>query len=131
MARATRVKRNPIKDTFRNRQFVKGKDPNYEYRFVNDEDDRLSIMKERGWEVVVDKDIQIGDKRVADPTSEGTPRTISGGGGLTQYLMRIPKDWYEEDQAVKREHIQRLEDSIKPTKEQRADGFYGEVSIKK
>lgn len=131
MARAGRVKRNPIKDGFRNRLTVRGKDPDFEYRFVNDLDDRLTVMQERGWEIVSDKNVQIGDKRVADPTAEGTPRTISAGGGVTSYLMRIKKEFYEEDQDAKRAYVQRLEDSVKPTKEQRNDGFYGEVTVKR
>lgn len=124
-----RVKRNPLKDGFRNRLSVKGKDPEYEYRFVNDLDDRVSVFQERGWEVVTDKDVTVGEKRVANPTAEGTPKSVSVGGGTTAYLMRIKKDWFDEDQVTKQEYVNQLEASTKPSDEQKRDGFYGKVTI--
>ncbi|MHC4635860.1 MAG: hypothetical protein ACYSYU_11765 [Planctomycetota bacterium] len=78
------------------------KDPNYEYRFINDKDDRIPQAQEAGWEFVASKDkkIPVGDPKAGKDTQVGTPVTKAVGGGVTAYLMRIHKDWYDEDQAA-------------------------------
>lgn len=128
MARETNrgARRSPVTDGHRSRLNVKGKDPNYEYRIVNDVDDNISIREEQGWEVVTDAEVKIGDKRVADPTDTGSPKTVSVGGGLTGYLMRIKKEWYQEDQAAKQAQVDKVEQATKPSNR---DGFYGKVSF--
>lgn len=105
-------RRTPINGV-RSRLSVRGKEPGYEYRIVNDIDDRIAEFQEYGWEVVSDDKVKVGDKRVANPTSEGTPKQISVGGGTKAYLMRIKKEFYEEDQAAKAKQVNELESSMK------------------
>lgn len=118
---SNRPRRTPVRDQYRGRQSVRGKDSNYEYRWVNDEDGRVQLLQEDAWEIVTDQDLQIGDRRVAEPSTEGSPRTISGGNGVTQYLMRIKKEYYEEDLAAKQRQVDQLENATKNDR----DGFYG------
>lgn len=119
-------RRTPVNGT-RNRLTVRGKDPAYEYRVVNDTDDRIQEMLDRGYEIVKDQNIQIGDKRVATPVAEGTPRKISVGGGTQAYVMRIKKEFYQEDQQAKAEQVNELESSMKAEARQNTD--YGGISI--
>lgn len=104
-----RVRRTPI--TVRNRLTVKDRDPNYHYRIVNVVDDRVDQFKEQGYELVADA--QVGDKRVDTATSMSSTTEISVGGGMKAVLMRIPKEWYQEDQAAKQAQIDELEAAMK------------------
>lgn len=123
--RAQRVRRTPINGA-RNVLTAGNKEPGFHYRFVNDTGDRVSDMQERGYEVVTDKTIQIGDRRVATPTAEGSPRVASVGGGTKAVLMRIKDEWFKEDQEAKQADIDEMEQSIKQTG---LDGGYGKVDI--
>lgn len=124
-----RVRRTPVGT--RNILTVNNKDENYVYRIVNDVDDgdRVSRFEAAGYEVVKSKDVSVGDKRVEAPTSEGSIARISVGGGQKGVVMRIPRDWYNEDQANKQREVDATEDSI--TKPSDRDGGYGRTTIKR
>lgn len=112
----------------RNVLTVKGKEAGYEYRIVNDDQDRVDMFKGAGWEVVSNSDVQVGDKRVGQTSATGTPATVSVGGGLKGVVMRIKQDWYDEDQAAKRAAVREIEDTTRQDALSGAD--YGKVSIK-
>ena len=118
-----RVKRTPVNT--RNRLTVHNKDTNYEYRIVNDTDDRIDAFKLNGWEVVEAKDVKIGDRRADAASSTGSAAEISVGNGTKAVVMRIPKDWYDEDQTVKRQNIDALERSMKEDAQRE---YYGKIS---
>ena len=119
-----RVKRTPI--VGRNRISVKNKDDNFVYRIVNDVDDRIDAFKENGWEPVLAKDTQVGDKRVEGSGPSGSVAEISVGGGTKAVVMRIKREWYEEDQAAKAAHIDALEQSMK---DDALRGTYGKLDL--
>ena len=121
----TRVKRASINGT-RNVLTVSGKDPNYEYRVVNDTGDRVAMMQERGYEVVTDKSVTVGERRIANPTQEGSPVQASVGGGTKAYVMRIRKDWYDEDQQAKAAQVAETEAAMKRDAK---EGMYGKLEI--
>lgn len=123
-APAGRVTRVPVSQ--RNILTVKGKDPNYEYRVVNDVDDRVAQFVEGGYELVENESHDVGDKRVSQGTSVGSKKVFSVGQGTKAYLMRIKKEWYEEDQARKQGFVNQQESSIK---EKALDGNYGKLDI--
>ena len=123
-APASRVTRVPVSS--RNILTVKGKDPNYEYRVVNDTDDRIAQFLEGGYELVEDESTDVGDKRLSQGTSVGSKKIFSVGQGTKGYLMRIRKEWYEEDQAKKQGFVNQQEASIK---EKALDGNYGKLEI--
>jgi len=107
----------------RNILTVANKDPNYEYRWVLDIPGRLDQFKKAGYEVVTD-DNEVGDKTVDRHSKLGSAQTMVRGLS-TLVLMRIPREWYEEDQQMKQEEIEALEATMKsPT-----SGDYGKVEI--
>lgn len=128
MSRTTtqRPTRTPVSGT-KQVLSVRGKEPGYEYRIVNDRGDRVSQMQEQGYEVVCDKNIKVGDRRIANPTAEGTAVQVSVGQGEKAFLMRIKKEWYDEDQTTKQKEISALEDQIK--EQARTEGLNGKLSI--
>ena len=111
----------------RNILTVSGKDPAYEYRIVNDDGDRVSQFEEMGYEVVKDQNITVGDRRIANPTKEGSPIQVSVGGGTKAFVMRVPKEFFDEDRAAKDKHIDDLERGT--LKEARESADYGKVSV--
>ena len=123
--RAERVTRASINGV-RNVLNLSGKDPDYEYRIVNDTGDRVAQMQERGYEIVTDPKLKIGDRRVANPTQEGSPVMASVGGGMKAYAMRIRKDWYDEDQTAKAKQITETEVAMVKTAK---EGYNGKLEL--
>ena len=119
-----RVTRTPVSQ--RNILTVKGKDPNYEYRIVNDVEDRITQFQEAGYELVENETVEVGDKRVSQGTSVGSKKVFSVGQGTKAYVMRIKKEWYDEDQRAKQVQVDMQESSIK---EKALDGTYGKLDI--
>lgn len=124
------TKRKPRRTSIsgtRNVLTVSGKEPGFEYRIVNDDGDRISQFEEMGYEIVKDQNIKVGDRRIASPTKEGSPVQVSVGNGMKAFVMRIPKDWYDEDQAAKAKHVDDIERGT--LKEAREAADYGKVSV--
>ena len=127
MATEKRVRRTPINGV-RNILTVKGKEPGFEYRIVNDTGDRVAMFEERGYEIVPSDSITVGDRRVAKASALGSPTEVSVGNGTKGFLMRIKKEWYDEDQAAKEAQIKEQEKAMKADASQ---GMYGSLKITK
>ena len=123
---SARVKRTPV--TERQVLSVKGKEPGYVYRFVNDIGDRVAQFLEQGYELVEDKDVKVGDRRIQQVKAEGTKAQVSVGQGVKAFLMRQKDEWHKEDQAAKQARVDQLEQS---TKNQATSGTYGKLEITK
>lgn len=121
-----RVKRTPLQG--KQPLAVRGKEAGFQYRIVNDVKDRVEDFKDAGYEVVNDTNVKVGDKRVDRASEEGTVRRISVGDGATAVLMRIPEDWYHEDQEAKMTRLQALEDA---TKQEALNGTYGKLDTRR
>ena len=123
--KSARVARKPL--TQRGPQAIAGdKNPEFEYRFVNDTGSRIQNFKAAGYEFVTGDDLIVGDNRVSDATDLGSAKRVISNDGTTSYLMRIKKDWYEEDQAGKAAAIKEQEAAM--TKEA-STGMYGKLNI--
>jgi hypothetical protein len=120
--RVTRASINGV----RNVLTVSGKDPDYVYRVVNDDGDRVAQMQERGYEIVTDNNVTVGERRVANPTQEGSPVMASVGGGKKAYVMRIRKDWHGEDQAAKAAQVAQTEGAMQSSAK---EGMYGKLEL--
>lgn len=119
-----RTRRTPVGQ--RNVLTVRGKDPAYEYRIVNDEGDRVARFEDAGYEVVKASEVEIGDRRIQRASPEGSVAQASVGGGMKAVVMRIKKEWYEEDQAAKLKQVAELEST---TKSDALKGRYGKFDI--
>lgn len=120
-------KRTPLRgkiDGRKNKLTIKGKEPGFEYRVVNDDDDRVLDLQDRGYEIVTHA-ATVGDKRAGIPKKEGSPIQISVGGGKKAYLMRIKKEWYDEDQATKQIEVDEQEAALKSN----SNSDYGKLDI--
>lgn len=103
------------------------KDPNYHYHIFNDVDDRVERAEAAGYECVTSKE-SLGDTGAGVATAPGSAVTRPVGSGITGVLMRIKKEWYDEDQAVKQKEIDEREEGLRAMMKQ--DGHYGDINIK-
>jgi hypothetical protein len=121
-----RPKRAPLEG--RSRLKIRNPDPNYHYRIVNanldNDPDRVERLQDIGYEVVPKDAVgQVQEKRVDDPSALGSAGQISVGQGTKAVVMRIPKDWFNDDQRAKQAEIDEQEASA----HKRAD--YGSQDI--
>lgn len=119
-----RVRRTPV--GARNVLSVQGKHPDYEYRIVNDEGDRVEQFKAGGYDVVSASDVTVGDRRINAASAEGSAAQVSVGGGIKAVVMRIKKEWYAEDQEAKIASIAQTEAT---TQSEALKGNYGKLEI--
>jgi len=118
-------KRTERKSLFqRGPQSITGdKDPNFVYRFVNDTGSRVSNFQQAGYEMVQD-DLIVGDSRVIDPSDLGSGKKVTSNDGTVSYLMRIKKEWFDEDQAQKDAYTKETEATMK---KEASQGMYGSI----
>lgn len=108
---------------------VVGKDPNFEYRWVNDVEGRISMFQEGGWKLCTNDEVDVGNFRAESETPEGSlaSKVVNPTDGTKAYVMKIPKEWFLEDQ---RNHDAKLSqderDFFAPNT---SDGEYGSVKI--
>jgi hypothetical protein len=120
---SARTRRQPL--AVRNRVAVRNQEPGYVYRVVNDLDSRVEELIDRGYEVVPQqKVVREGDKRVDDASALGSNSSISLGRGDRGVVMRIKREWYNEDQAAKAVRADDLEKTMKNDGKQASDYGY-------
>jgi len=80
--------------------------------WINDEDNRLEELLDKGYVFVDDKDQVISSDNIGTRKSKlvGTKRA---GGPLTAYLMETPEKFYREDQQEKESLIQSHESQVR------------------
>jgi hypothetical protein len=113
--RPDRSKPMRVKFADRNRISFDNMDPDYVYRVVSDKDGRIEKMQTFGYEFV-ESDEPIGDYRVAEGSKMGSAVSKPVGGGITGYLMRTRKEFYDEDQKAKAGRVDATEAALKPAK---------------
>lgn len=98
-------------------------DPDYVYRFFNDHNDELGQAQRAGYVFVKKDEIKdpdvLGDKEVHGGNTDlhSTVSRVVGrnraGGELRGYLMKIRRDWYEEDQKWREKEVNsKVDESI-------------------
>jgi hypothetical protein len=127
---SARPRRQPL--TTRNRISVKNQDPEFVYRVINDRDDRVEELIERGYEIVPqNKVIREGDRRVDDASALGSNSSIALGKGDRGVVMRQKREWNQEDQAAKQVRSDELENGMKGGAKQAADYGTFTMDVKK
>lgn len=106
---------------------------NFVGRWVLDIDDRLLIFQKGGYEFVTKDMIKSAGESTVD-SSKGTDTRVTkpAGRGLTLYLMRIPREFWEADQKDKQREIDRTERAMHRPGQSTVDSEvdYGEISIR-
>lgn len=94
--------------------------PGHQQRWVNDDGTRLMDAQNAGYEYVTDE----RGRKISRPVGSG-----ENGKPMTAHLMKIPDEFYEEDQAAKQAELDKIDNSIKRggikgADQQDANGFY-------
>lgn len=114
-----RAKRIPL-GVPRQKLSLDQKDPNYNYRWINDTGDRIAQAQQAGYEFVKRGDTSAPG--VADVVPQNTDLgantskvvgTTESGAPLTAYLMRLKKSFYEEDKKAKADQIDESERGLR------------------
>lgn len=87
-------------------------DPNYEYRFINDDPGRVfQLTQQDDWDLVNSEDLNPNakDKGVGTPVE----RVVDKRSGKKAVLVRKRKDWYLADKAKEQASIDETEASLK------------------
>lgn len=125
------AKRIPVSGN-KNVMTVADRDPNYMYRWVNDNrDGRIDRFKQGGYEFVEKNDHEVGDRTAETSTGATSLVTKMVGKDVTAYLMRIPMEFYEEDQEAKIKAIAESEEDMKRQLNSGTNGTYGNVKFDK
>jgi hypothetical protein len=97
---------------------------------VSENGQRIHRFLMGGWEFAPKENLSIGSEMVFTSENVGSIVRVPGGRGEYLYLMRIPKEWFEEDRAAKADTI--LETERKVTRKRQRDdedGDYGEGKV--
>lgn len=94
------------------------KDSAHNFRIFNDNGARLQEALDAGYEFVYDKGTDDADEYKGTKDGIGTKVSYHVGPGpdgkpMKGYLMKIRKDWYEEDQAEKQKIVDDIDRAIK------------------
>ena len=106
--------RNRVPISIRNVLKWDDQDPAYQYRWVNDNEDRIQRVKGAGWNLVESKDHAGGNRSTGDPSKLASYVEKSVGSGTKAVLMRIDKEDYQEDQKTKQDEVDEIERSMDP-----------------
>jgi len=102
-------------------------DPRFNYRNVRGTRGRVEKFLAGGYELV-EGDFKIGDPNIAKASGMGSAVSIPSGDNEDRvYLMRIPKEFYDEDQAAKAAKIDEVEKQIK--QRPKDEGLTGEIKL--
>jgi hypothetical protein len=125
-ATSVRPKRVPVGT--RPRLHVSGKNPNFEYRWVNDTPNNINLMQQYGWQLCTNDEVDVGNFRTEQASGEGSLActVVDGGNGMKAYVMKISKEEYKEIQDAFAEITDASEETLRPNYN---DGEYGKISI--
>lgn len=92
-------------------------DKDHVYRWFNDKPGRLQRAQNAGYEFVEDPTIQVGEGSESKQSNQDARVSMLAGkdergGPLYAYLMRIKREWYEDDQDVKQAAIDEIDEAI-------------------
>lgn len=114
---AERRKSGSLNGFTRDRLALSNQNPNFVYYWVLDSDERgsrVSYMSEDGWEMVDSKrdQVKVGGDSVYDSPVSGSIYRAHNRDGRFLYLMRIRREWYEQDQKDKDKVLREQEEQI-------------------
>lgn len=137
----TRRERTPFSAS-RKRLEVRYVDKDFEKKFhphwFNDQDGRIERAQEAGYEFVAPAEvIGVGDREVNSGNTDLNSKVsrvvgrAEGNHPIRAYLMKLQRDWYEEDQAKKQEVNALVDQAIRAGKAGGAEigNRYGDVKL--
>lgn len=107
------------------------KDPEMHYHWALDDSEdgsKIERLLQAGYEFCSpDEKLVAGNTSVYSTVSKGSVVRVPAGNGKYHYLMKLPQEWFEDDQLRIQERVDATEGSLKD--QSRKEGFYGELKI--
>jgi hypothetical protein len=99
---------------------VANQDPNYHYHWISDVPGRIGRALEGGYELVPKESVDVGshnntNTNLGSMVSQYAGRDESGQ-AYNRYLMRIRKEWYDDDQCKKQSDVDNVDRAIRAGK---------------
>lgn len=138
--RTERPKRTPV-GGYRDKLTVHYKDEKHREKFADrwvldthENGPRILAFKDALWEFVPAEEATIGVSHVLETEGVGSIiRRPAGGNGQYLYLMRLPREYYDEDQAEKQKYVDATEEDLTRPDSLSQDidegGVYGSIKI--
>jgi hypothetical protein len=108
---------------------------NFYYRWVIDRDDRISRFLDAGYTFVKPHHNIVGESTVETGKQDGSRVKKSAAfGGFFLYLMCLPIELYNEDQAAKQREVDEIENTMRQPGKGKAVGEeidYGKVTLER
>lgn len=106
------------------------KDPAFHYAWINDDKDLIFRAKRAGYEHVLTEELPSwGQASVDSANSTDSLVSMPVGQGKVAYLMKQPKEFFEEDMKAHHDMVDAREADLKKELNSGKDGTYGEVVI--
>jgi len=129
--KVNRPKRVPLHEQRNSKLEVSNLDPKFVYRWVNDKPGRIESFKLAGWTIATGEETVIY-KQAGDASSigSGLKQNVNSNPELASQaiLMKIPKEFYDEDQKVKQVEVDQIAKSYDPENTLNTDEF-GKLKI--
>lgn len=85
--------------------------PGYKLRWINDENGRIHEAQEGGYQFV--EPSEVGSANTEDTKEKRLVGKQQDGKPLFAYLMKLPLEFYEEDQELRRSEQKQIDDAIR------------------
>mgnify|MGYP001818341520 FL=1 len=125
-----RKKRIPVSGEGRNIFTIENRDPAFVYRWVNDKDGRIQRFIDGWWEFVAHEDYT-GDRSAEAAKDPDSMVTKKVGGNTIAYLMRIKKEYYDEDQRAKAKRVDAVEEAMFRDLNKEDSGLTGKITFER
>lgn len=91
--------------------------PGYVRRWFNDTEDRVQRALDGGWQFVEKGEVTVGEGALHEESTDlnnYVSKIVSKGktASIRAYLMEIPQEYYDEDQALKEQVNKRVDEAI-------------------
>lgn len=103
---------------------LRGEEPGFHYVFMLE--DNVDAALDGGYEFVTHP-IKIGNRQIDAGQGIGAKHQVNGGGGRTLYLMRIPEEFFNEDQESIQKEVDASEEQL--YHQMNSDGLSGTLQI--
>lgn len=103
-------------------------DDKHHYHWFNDVESRVEDARAAGYEFVTKKELgleDVGDPDLHNQNSDLNSRVSKRLRDFVVYLMRIPIEFYNEDQKLKHEHADQIDEAIYGGGADKVDNSYG------
>jgi hypothetical protein len=81
---------------------VSGTEPGFHYAWINDEN--VGTALDNDYEFVTHA-VKIGHKHIDVSEMQGSKISRNVGNGVVAYLMRIPEEWYQENELENQKYV--------------------------